>query len=109
MIEPTVGRIVHFTPSTATSGVPKYDQPLAAIVTYVWGPRMVNLTAFDANGGTFSATSVTLLQDGDEPNPYGHYAQWMPYQKGQAAKTESVDSRLAALGIADNAVGSGAA
>lgn len=103
MIEPTVGRIVHFTPATSLS-VAKYDQPLAAIITYVWNPRMVNLTAFDAAGVPFSATSVTLLQDGDEPHLYGHYAQWMPYQKGQAAKTESVESRLAALKIDGRAV-----
>ncbi|RQS39760.1 hypothetical protein [Burkholderia sp. Bp8990] len=103
MIEPTVGRVVHFTPSKG-SAILKHEQPLAAIITYVWNPRMVNLAVFDANGATHACTSVTLLQDEDVPNEAGYYAQWMPLQKGQAAKTEAITSRLEALGIAGNAL-----
>ncbi len=45
---------------------------------------MVNLAAFNSNGVMSSHTSVTLLQDGDVPPEYGRYAEWMPYQIGQA-------------------------
>lgn len=105
MIEPTVGRIVHFTPAITDSLPGNHSgQPLAAFITHVHGERCVNLAVFDANGGCHSRTSVTLLQDDDEPNQHGYYAQWMPFQKGQAAKTEAVQNRLDALQIAGNAV-----
>jgi hypothetical protein len=35
-----------------------------------------------------------LIQDGDE-RPDGCFAEWMPYQKGQAAKTEQLENTLA--------------
>lgn len=95
MIEPTVGRIVWFTPSPnlGDSGFIHHDrtQPLAAIVTHVWGPRMVNLAVFDSDGNRHSRTSVTLLQDDDLKPEFGYFASWMPYQKGQAAKTEQLE------------------
>ncbi|MFJ1253416.1 hypothetical protein [Cupriavidus sp. CuC1] len=86
MITPNVGRIVHFYSRA-------HVEPEAAIVTYVRGDRMVNLTVFDRNGDSRAATSVTLVQDGD-PTPTNHYAEWMPYQKGQAAKTEALEAKL---------------
>lgn len=99
MIEPTVGRIVWFTPSTysAESGFIHIDRtrPLAAIVTHVWGPRMVNLAVFDSDGNRHSRTCVPLLQDDDLKPETGYFAAWMPYQKGQAAKTEEMEKRAA--------------
>lgn len=99
IIQPTVGRIVWFYPSTncAEAGFVHHEptKPLAAIVTHVWSDRMVNLTVFDSNGTPHGKTSVALLQ-GDDPNPEGGYfCAWMPYQKGQAAKTEAVERALA--------------
>lgn len=97
MIEPTVGRKVWYRPSAAdkagnfgmkTAG----DQPLDATVVAVWGPRTVNLAVLDANGNPFTRTSVPLLQDDDTPPTnaageiQGGYAEWMPFQKGQAAR-----------------------
>lgn len=68
-------------------------QPLAAIVVHVWGDRMINVTYFDSNGESFPLTSVVLLQD-DDPKPDGQsFACWMPYQKGQAAKTEALEAK----------------
>jgi hypothetical protein len=93
MIEPTIGRIVWYR-GTVHDLIPKNDQPLAAIVTYVWGPRLVNLAVFDPNGMSFSRTSVEFLQDGDA-QPRGNFCEWMPYQKGQAAKTEKLEAVLA--------------
>jgi hypothetical protein len=37
---------------------------------------------------------VPLMQDGDEQPWHGNFAMWMPYQKGQAAKTEALEARL---------------
>lgn len=97
MIKPTVGRVVWFHPngsSPANDGV----QPLAALVAYVWGDAMVNIAGFDSNGLPFSRTSVMLVQD-DSPatNPGGApWCEWMPYQKGQAAKTEALEAQLKA-------------
>lgn len=101
MIKPTVGRVVWFRPSlnaAAEGGFTYHNngQPLAAIVAYVWGDRMVNLAVFDSNGVLHSKTSVPLVQDGDEPSPDGYYCEWMPYQKGQAAKTEQLEQKLTA-------------
>lgn len=88
MIEPTVGRVVWF------YSAPRGPQPLAAIVTYVWTARMVNLVVFDANGVSRSETSVYLLQDDQRPTGQSRWCEWMPYQKGQAAKTEALEQKL---------------
>jgi hypothetical protein len=96
MIKPTVGRVVLYHPTKVwrIPGEPD-GQPLAALVTYVWGDRMINLVAFTPNGAPHGITSVTLVQDGDA-TPIERYAEWMPYQKGQAAKTEALEKQLAA-------------
>lgn len=99
MIKPTVGRVVWFYPSISIEPGFTYHgggQPLAAIVTHVWGDRMVNLTVADSNGVTHGKTSVALMQ-GDEPHtpPHGYYCEWMPFQKGQAAKTEALEQKIA--------------
>lgn len=94
MIQPTIGRVVWYRPP---QDAPLYDrsQPWAAIVTYVHSDRMVNLVVFDQNGMGKSKTSVTLVQNGDAPpTGGGSYAEWMPYQKGQAAKTEAAEMAL---------------
>lgn len=89
IIAPTVGRIVWFTPTNDDAYVEVHgNQPFAAIVTYVHDDRMVNLTAFDHAGNAKPHTSVVLVQDGD-PKPDDRYAEWMPYQIGQAKKHEA--------------------
>jgi len=35
---------------------------------------------------------------GDAPALDGQYCEWMPYQKGQAAKTEAAEARAASMG-----------
>jgi hypothetical protein len=90
MISPTVGRVVWFTPSADDTIVRNGTQPLAAIVTCVWSDTCVNLAVFDANGVATNRTSVLLIQD-DAARPGGYFCEWMPYQKGQAAKTEALE------------------
>lgn len=97
MIKPTTGRVVWYTPSDFDrSTMTIHDQPLAATVAYVWHDRMVNLAVCDANGTMHSRTSVLLLQDDDERPAGGFFCEWMPYQKGQAAKTEAAERQAAA-------------
>lgn len=84
MIEPTVGRIVWYWEDNT------YNQPYAAIVVWVNNSEHVNISAFNSRGHNFSRHDVLLYQgEGDKP-PYP-YAEWMPYQKGQAAKTEALE------------------
>jgi hypothetical protein len=83
VITPTVGRVVWFWVGAENEG-----QPEAAIVTYVHGDRMVNLTVFDHNGRPGERRSVHLAQPGDtgKDRPVACFATWMPYQVGQAEK-----------------------
>jgi hypothetical protein len=85
MIKPTVGRVVWYWLGSATP----QRQPLAAIVAGVDGDSLVNLSVFDFEGNQRGEVNVPLIQDGD-PRPSTHFCEWMPYQKGQAAKTEEV-------------------
>lgn len=95
MIEPTVGRVVWYHPAESEVGehglVPS-DQPLAAVVAYVHSDTIINLMIIEANGVTHARTEVTLIQ-GDDKAPEGAFAEWMPYQKGQAAKTEQLEKK----------------
>lgn len=84
MIKPTIGRVVWYHPE------PNMEQPNAALVSHVWSDTCVNLSCFDANGSHYIATSVPLVQDEDSQRPRLNYCEWMPYQKGQAAKQDEV-------------------
>jgi hypothetical protein len=95
MIQPTIGRIVWYRPSDFDHNVMTIHdaQPLAATVAYVYSDTMVNLAVSDHLGNTYGRTSVILLQDG-QATPSGAYCEWMPFQKGQAAKTEALEKRI---------------
>lgn len=101
MIKPTVGRMLHFIPTAdymasrhLAFGDP--SQPLAAVIAYVHSDAMVNLTVWDQNGLQFSVCSVPLVQ-GDTLAGGSFYAQWMPFQKGQAAKAEELQAKVDVL------------
>ena len=101
MIKPTVGRVVLFTPAVSDLPADKLCQngiqPLAAIIVYVWSDTCVNLAVFDANGQSHSRTSVPLLDLNDETRQgMSYFCEWMPYQVGQAAKTETAENALQA-------------
>ena len=90
VIAPTPGRIVWYWPSTNDGLSALAGQPLAAIVAAAHDDRHVNLSVIDAHGNHHGRTNVFLSQpDQERPTSrdYG-FAEWMPYQKGQAAKTE---------------------
>lgn len=106
-IKPTAGRVVWYHPfahapwaADAASDFARLgDQPLAAIIAHVWSDTCVNLVVFDSNGNAHSRTSVTLHQ-GDGPCTSSPWCEWMPYQKGQAAKTEAAEATALELGAA---------
>lgn len=92
MIKPTIGRVVHYRPAH----LPSTEQPHAAIIAFVHSDECVNLAAFDSFGNAYSVTRVRLHQDENTPPPFDSgFASWMPYQLGQAAKTEELESKLA--------------
>jgi hypothetical protein len=93
MIKPTVGRVVWFYRfSGAGLG---HSGPLAAHVAKVHSDRMLNVMVINETGTPFAAPSVPLIQDGEEV-PASDYCCWMPYQIGQAAKTEVAEKAIAA-------------
>lgn len=92
MIKPTIGRQMWFWKDTPGSYAEQ--QPEAATVCYVWNDTMVNLQVIDAQGNARGVTSVRLHQ-GDEPG-IGQHCAWMPFQKGQAQKTEQLEKAIAA-------------
>jgi hypothetical protein len=89
MIKPTIGRVVWFWNSPGVRG----DQPEAAIIAFVHSDTVVNLGVFRDNGNCTGFASVKLYQGEGEP-PEGAYCEWMPYQKGQAAKTEALEAAI---------------
>ena len=101
IIKPTVGRVVWFHPSwlACEPGFARHQggQPYAAIIASVWSEALVNLSVFDANGAAHSRTSVPFMRDGDCVPGNGFYCEWMPYQKGQAAKAEAAEKAEAPL------------
>lgn len=104
MIQPTVGRVVWYRQVGSLELEQWSEQPMAATVAFVYSDRMVNLSVTDHAGQQHAVTSVPLVQEGD-PKPLGSYCEWMPYQKGQAAKTEQAERSALELGAAARAAG----
>lgn len=103
IIKPTVGRVLWYWPTDydinqGMFAYPGSDQPFAATVAFVHSDRMVNLSVADHNGKVFEKRSARLLQPGDSVRgELAGYAEWMPYQQGQAAKTEKAELAAQAL------------
>lgn len=90
MIKPTIGRIVWFQPGHGCPARQDGSQPLAALVVCVMADDLVNLAVFDADGHHYAIRDVELWQDEPNPRPFGrNFCEWMPYQKGQAAKQDA--------------------
>lgn len=94
MIQPTVGRIVLYTPADEELAARK-GQPYPAIVTHVFSDTCVNLSVM--GDGSFGipceGVNVTSACHCDEGTP-GTW-KWMPYQKAQADLYESLKKQLA--------------
>ncbi len=97
IIPPGVSRKVWYRPfghNRTLLGVFDDSQPCDATITYVWSERLVNLRVTGPTGAVQQFNSVPLLQEGDAVPAieHGGYAQWMPYQQGQAKKAEAAQS-----------------
>jgi len=82
MIKPTIGRKVWFwadAPRTSD------EQPEDATIVFVHSDSCINLQVLDHNGVSRAETSVELVRDG-LPQPPTRFAQWMPFQVGQAKR-----------------------
>lgn len=102
MVKPTIGRQVWFRPSSIAVGVIKLrsEQPCAATVVHVWSDTCVNLSVFDHDGNRHFFASVRLLQDDEAAAADANYAEWMPFQVGQAkaqAAEHPVHAAVAAM------------
>jgi hypothetical protein len=103
MITPTVGRVVLFIPGereerhfNAASRKSEQFQPLAAIITHVHSDALVNLAVFSVGGIVHGRENVLLVQDRAEypKMPNFEFCEWMPFQKGQAKKTEQTTKEM---------------
>jgi len=96
MIKPTIGRVVWFWPDPSMptlSGIESAAQPFTASICYVHDDDTISVGGFRHDGRTFVATMIPLYH-GEGPRPLVPHAEWMPYQKGQAAKTEALEKKL---------------
>jgi hypothetical protein len=87
-IDPTIGRSVWYRG--------KDNAIRAAIITHIWSRFLVNLQVFGKDQNDTEAGIHTLVTHGDiehEPSCCPSWS-WMPYQKGQAAKTEVLEQKL---------------
>jgi hypothetical protein len=96
MIKPTVGRVVW----VRRAGAIDQRQPEVALIVYVHSDRLINVAGYNANGEPFRLTSLPLKQGEpalDDWIPDGaNFAEWMPYQVGQAARTRELEERTTA-------------
>jgi hypothetical protein len=113
MIEPTPGRIVHFrTPPRPCcdyafdEGSPPGGPALPAIITVVHTPRCIDVVVFGlGESSSRKYERVVLLQDDDAAPATVNWCEWMPFQKGQAGKTEELIRSFATGGAAQGAGG----
>lgn len=82
---PTVGRIVYYM-KYGTPGGEFKSEVSAAIITKVHNATCVDLCVINPTGFFFNQSVV----QGDQ----GGQWNWMPYQVGQAAKTEFLEVQL---------------
>jgi hypothetical protein len=102
-IKPSVGRVVWYRPGQYdfvlhtrwNEGTSRKEVgPLAAIITGVVNDHCVHLAGFDFYGYAWSRQNVYLWHGDCGVEQDSPYAEWMPYQKGQAAKTDAAEGDL---------------
>lgn len=87
-IDPTIGRVVNYRG--------KDGEIRAAIVTKVHGSFCINLYVLGHDAGDVNLgyhTSVTHADPAHEPKCFPSW-HWMPYQLGQAARTEAAEAKV---------------
>lgn len=94
----TVGRVVWYFPDRSDKGLIQLGpQPFKADVVYVHDDEStVNLSVFDHEGThhkKLDVRHVDVSRKADAPDTHSFW-DWMPYQKGQAKKTEEAEAKL---------------
>ena len=95
-IQPTIGRVIWFARERGQT------EPFAAMIAFVHPQepgaeyQLVNVRYMDHNADSHKAMNVPLVNYGQNPPAEGPCCTWMPYQVGQAAKTEAVLASVAA-------------
>ena len=100
MITPTVGRVVLVVPSKSAKQDTRIDTNglrHAGTVAKVNKDGTVNLGVVDCSGVAYNMISVVLVQDDEVPA--AGQAEWMEYQKNQAAKAEPIEDNSKADGV----------
>lgn len=91
MIEPTIGRVVWVRNRQGRM----HDQPETAQICFVHSNTLINVGGFDHVGQPFRCVNIALVQEpGTLVDANAAYCEWMPYQKGQASKTEALEKKL---------------
>lgn len=84
MITPTIGRKVWYWPPLTHGGNLDSKQPFDATVCFVFqGDAHINIAYRDHLGRANHSGNVPLWQ-GEGDRPEGNFAEWMPFQIGQA-------------------------
>jgi len=96
-IDPTVGRIVLFSPAHDDSELRREYAPFAAIIASIGDRDMVNLTVFGRHGSTHARGYVPLAQGTMVDDPEGAYCMWMEYQRGQAARVDQTAALISRI------------
>jgi hypothetical protein len=94
LIQPTVGRKVWYWPhpvNNADMNTELPEQPLDATILFVHAARQVNLLVVDHMGHPHFISKAYLKQPDAEPPADEGYAEWMPFQVGQATTTPPKD------------------
>lgn len=89
---PTIGRVVYFFERAGALE----EMAFVCDVLGGIGGRQVNLLVVGHDGTPNSVHYVPHAADREADNP-GMFWDWMPYQKGQAAKTEAIQQELGKL------------
>jgi hypothetical protein len=92
-MKPTVGRIVYYKSYGTPNGEYK-PEDRAAIVTGVVDDETIHLCVLNPTGMFFN---LNVKQ-----GPEGGQWDWMPYQKGQAKKTEELEAKLAEVEVEES-------
>ena len=92
MIKPTVGRVIWwFEHDNVTDLI---VGPMVALIADVYPSGRVTLVGWDLDGKPrIGLKHVRIVENGDATDE-DVWAQWMPYQQGQAAKTEQLEAKL---------------
>lgn len=93
-ILPTRGRLIHYYPAANDPELElDLHDPFAAVIAKIndpYGKTTINVAVFNDQGVPIARQYVPIS---DQPLA-GHFAAWMPYQVGQAAKTDDAAAAL---------------